>query len=142
MNDAQIAITLPDGTVRRFDRGVTGAEVARAIGPGLAKAAIAMTIDGEAKDLARHLDHDAKVSILTREAPQSLEIIRHDAAHVMAEAVKELYPEMNRRRSALDRYRLLMICARHVLHARRPDAHRNLHARDRRPRRADRARGT
>jgi threonyl-tRNA synthetase len=84
---------LPDGSVRRFASGVTGAEVARAIGPGLAKAAIAMTVDGKPRDLALHLDRDAKVAILTREAPQAVEIIRHDAAHVMAEAVKELYPE-------------------------------------------------
>ncbi|HUB96597.1 MAG TPA: threonine--tRNA ligase [Stellaceae bacterium] len=93
MSDAQIAITLPDGAVRRFDRGVTGAEIARAIGPGLAKAALAITVDGEPADLSRRLDHDAKVAILTRETPEALEIIRHDAAHVMAEAVKELYPE-------------------------------------------------
>jgi threonyl-tRNA synthetase len=93
MSEPEIALTLPDGSVRRFAPGVTGAEVARAIGPGLAKAAIAMTIDGEPKDLALPLDHDAKIAILTREAPQAVEIIRHDAAHVMAEAVKELYPE-------------------------------------------------
>jgi len=73
--------------------GSTGAEIARAIGPGLAKAALAITVDGEPADLSRRLDHDAKVAILTRETPEALEIIRHDAAHVMAEAVKELYPE-------------------------------------------------
>jgi threonyl-tRNA synthetase len=89
----QIAVTLPDGSVRRFARGVTGGEIAAAIGPGLAKAAVAVRLDGEAKDLTRPIEHDAKLAILTRDAPEAVEIIRHDAAHVMAEAVKELYPE-------------------------------------------------
>jgi threonyl-tRNA synthetase len=90
---AQIAVTLPDGSVRHFPRGVTGGEIAAAIGPGLAKAAVAVKLDGEAKDLARPIEHDAKLAILTRDAPEAVEIIRHDAAHIMAEAVKELYPE-------------------------------------------------
>jgi threonyl-tRNA synthetase len=90
---AQIAVTLPDGSVRHFPRGVTGGEIAAAIGPGLAKAAVAVRLDGEAKDLSRPIEHDAKLAILTRDAPEAIEIIRHDAAHVMAEAVKELYPE-------------------------------------------------
>ncbi|HEY1504329.1 MAG TPA: threonine--tRNA ligase [Stellaceae bacterium] len=89
----QIAITLPDGSVRRFARGVTGGEIAAAIGPGLAKAAVAIKLDGEAKDLTRPIEQDSKLAILTRDAPEAVEIIRHDAAHVMAEAVKELYPE-------------------------------------------------
>jgi threonyl-tRNA synthetase len=93
MSEQPIRLTLPDGTDRSFPPGVTGAEVARAIGPGLAKAAVAIKIDGALKDLATRLDHDARVAILTREAPEAVEIIRHDAAHVMAEAVKELYPE-------------------------------------------------
>jgi threonyl-tRNA synthetase len=89
----QIAITLPDGSVRRFARGVTGGEIAASIGPGLAKAAVAVKLDGEAKDLTRPIEQDTKLAILTRDAPEAVEIIRHDAAHVMAEAVKELYPE-------------------------------------------------
>ena len=89
----QIAITLPDGSVRRFARGVTGSEVAASIGPGLAKAAVAVKIDGVEKDLTRPIEQDTKLAILTRDAPEAVEIIRHDAAHVMAEAVKELYPE-------------------------------------------------
>ena len=92
-NSDSIAITLPDGKVRRFPGPVTGAEIAAAIGPGLAKAALAMKVDGVVKDLAARLDHDARVAIITRDSPESLEILRHDAAHVMAEAVKELYPE-------------------------------------------------
>src|SRR5487761_1572175 len=88
-----IAVTLPDGAVRSFPRGVTGAEIAKAIGPGLAKAALAVAVNGTPIDLAARIEHDAKVAILTRDSPPALEIIRHDAAHVMAEAVKELYPE-------------------------------------------------
>jgi len=88
-----VAITLPDGSVRRFPGPVTGGEIAAAIGPGLAKAAVAIKIDGEPKDLALRIDRDARIAILTRDTPEALEIIRHDAAHVMAEAVKELYPE-------------------------------------------------
>ncbi|HYL33804.1 MAG TPA: threonine--tRNA ligase [Stellaceae bacterium] len=88
-----ITVTLPDGAARSFPRGVTGADIAKAIGPGLAKAALAIAVDGASKDLAAPIKRDAKIAILTRDSPPALEIIRHDAAHVMAEAVKELYPE-------------------------------------------------
>ena len=88
-----VAMTLPDGRSREFPGPVTGAEIAAAIGPGLAKAAIAVKIDGSARDLATVIDHDAAVAIITRDTPEGVEILRHDAAHVMAEAVKELYPE-------------------------------------------------
>jgi threonyl-tRNA synthetase len=90
---APVAITLPDGSRRTFPGPVTGAELAAAIGPGLAKAAIAVKIDGRARDLATLIDHDAAVAIITRDMPEGVQILRHDAAHVMAEAVKELYPE-------------------------------------------------
>jgi len=86
------AITLPDGSVRRFDGPVTGTEIAQAIGPGLAKAALAMQVDGKIRDLATRLDHDASVRFITRKDPEALELIRHDAAHVLAEAVQELFP--------------------------------------------------
>jgi threonyl-tRNA synthetase len=88
-----IAITLPDGSKREFPAPLTGAELAAAIGPGLAKAAIAVKLDGGTRDLATVIDHDASVAIVTRDQPDGLDILRHDAAHVMAEAVKELYPE-------------------------------------------------
>ena len=88
-----VAITLPDGSVRNFDGPVTGAELAADIGPGLAKAALAILLDGEVGDLAASIDRDAEVSIITAKSPEALELIRHDAAHVMAEAVKELFPE-------------------------------------------------
>jgi threonyl-tRNA synthetase len=86
------AITLPDGSVRRFDAAVTGAEIAAAIGPGLAKAAIAIEVDGALWDLARPIEHDAHVRLITRKDPEALELIRHDCAHVLAEAVQELFP--------------------------------------------------
>ena len=86
------AITLPDQSVRRFDAPVTGTTVAEAIGPGLARAALAMKLDGKLVDLATAIDHDADVVFVTRRDPEALELIRHDAAHVLAEAVQELYP--------------------------------------------------
>ena len=86
------AITLPDKSVRRFDGPVTGTTVAEAIGPGLARAALAMKLDGKLVDLATEIDHDADVMFVTRRDPDALELIRHDAAHVLAEAVQELYP--------------------------------------------------
>jgi threonyl-tRNA synthetase len=86
------AITLPDGSVRRFDATVTGATVAEAIGPGLARAALAMKLDGKLVDLAAEIDRDASVVFVTRRDPDALELIRHDSAHVLAEAVQALFP--------------------------------------------------
>jgi len=88
-----ITLTLPDGKTKSFPGPVSGGEAAAAIGPGLAKAALAVKVDGTVKDLAAPIDADAKIAILTRESPDALELLRHDAAHVLAEAVKELYPE-------------------------------------------------
>jgi threonyl-tRNA synthetase len=88
-----LAVTLPDGSRREFTGPVSGAELAAAIGAGLARAALALKIDGRLRDLATIIDHDADVAIITRDMPEGLEILRHDAAHVMAEAVKELYPD-------------------------------------------------
>jgi threonyl-tRNA synthetase len=88
-----VAVTLPDGSRREFPQPVTGTELAAAIGPGLAKAAVAIKLDGRPRDLATLIDNDAAVAIVTRDTPEGIEILRHDAAHVMAEAVKELYPE-------------------------------------------------
>ncbi|MGE4063706.1 MAG: threonine--tRNA ligase [Rhodospirillaceae bacterium] len=88
-----VAITLPDGSVRTYPKPITGAELAADIGPGLAKAALAIRIDGEMKDLSTTLDRDTKVSIVTKKDPDALELLRHDAAHVMAEAVQELFPK-------------------------------------------------
>lgn len=86
------AITLPDGSIRRFDAPVTGTALAEAIGPGLAKAALAMQVDGQIMDLVRPIEHDAQVRFITRRDPEALDMIRHDTAHVLAEAVQSLYP--------------------------------------------------
>jgi len=86
------AITLPDGSVRRFDGPVTGTTVAEAIGPGLAKAALAMKVDGQIFDLSREITDDAAVVFITRRDADALEMIRHDCAHVLAEAVQALFP--------------------------------------------------
>ena len=86
-------ITLPDGSQRVFDQPVTGHELAESIGRRLAKDAVAVRVDGELRDLTRPLPDSASVAIITRESEEGLELLRHDAAHVMAEAVKELYPE-------------------------------------------------
>ncbi len=86
-------ITLPDGSERQFDTPVNGADVAASIGEGLAKAAVAVRVDGELWDLTRKIENDAALEILTRDSGDGLELLRHDAAHVLAEAVKELWPE-------------------------------------------------
>jgi len=86
------AITLPDGSVRQFDAPVSGTDVAAAIGPGLARAALAMKLDGREVDLSTPIEQDSAVVFITRRDPEALELIRHDAAHVLAEAVQALYP--------------------------------------------------
>ena len=85
-------ITLPDGSIREFDQPVSGADLAAGIGPVLAKAAMAIKLGGEVKDLATLIDADAEVTIVTERDKEALELIRHDAAHVLAEAVQELFP--------------------------------------------------
>ncbi|MEQ9556231.1 MAG: threonine--tRNA ligase [Rhodospirillales bacterium] len=87
-----VAITLPDGSVRQFDGPVTGLDVAADIGPGLAKAALAVRVDGELKDLAATIEADANLAIVTSKDADALDLLRHDCAHVLAEAVQELYP--------------------------------------------------
>ncbi|MDX1498838.1 MAG: threonine--tRNA ligase [Woeseiaceae bacterium] len=86
-------ISLPDGSVRRFESATTGAEIAAAIGKSLARDAVAVKVDGELVDLTREIDADAAVEIVTRDSAEGVELLRHDAAHVLAEAVKELWPE-------------------------------------------------
>ncbi|MDX1922258.1 MAG: threonine--tRNA ligase [Alphaproteobacteria bacterium] len=87
-----ISITLPDGNVRQLPQGATAFDLANNISKSLAKVSIAARIDGELRDLTLPLHDGAKVAIITRDMPEALEIIRHDAAHVMAEAVQALYP--------------------------------------------------
>jgi threonyl-tRNA synthetase len=88
-----VAITLPDGSKRTFDGPVTGAELAADIGPGLAKAALAVRVDGDMTDLSLIIEADAEVAIITSKDEDALDLLRHDCAHVMAEAVKELFPD-------------------------------------------------
>ncbi|MEE1569041.1 MAG: threonine--tRNA ligase, partial [Alphaproteobacteria bacterium] len=88
-----VAITLPDGSVRQYEGPVSGADIAADIGPGLAKAALAVRVDGELTDLLAPIENDACIGIITSKDDDALELLRHDCAHVMAEAVKELYPE-------------------------------------------------
>jgi threonyl-tRNA synthetase len=88
----QRRLTLPDGTVKEFASNVTGAELAASIGKGLAAAALAVKLDGEMRDLNRPIERDGKVEIVTRKSPEALELIRHDTAHILAEAVQELFP--------------------------------------------------
>jgi len=87
-----VAITLPDGSVRAFDGPVTGTALAESISKSLAKKAIAMKVDGAVTDLFSPLEKDARVAILTRDDPEALDLIRHDAAHLLAQAVQELFP--------------------------------------------------
>src|SRR6516165_1672044 len=88
-----IVVTLPDGKRLEFTAPLSGGDVAAAIGPGLAKAVIAIRLDGRPRDLATVIDRNTSLAVITRDSPEGLEILRHDAAHIMAEAVKELYPE-------------------------------------------------
>jgi len=86
-------ITLPDGSVRQFDAATSGAEVAASIGKSLARDAVAVRVDGELYDLTRSIEKDAQIEVVTRDSEDGLELLRHDAAHVLAEAVKELWPD-------------------------------------------------
>ncbi len=88
-----LQLTFPDNSVREYDAGATGADVAGSISKSLLKKAVAVAIDGELRDLSDPIEANAAIEIVTRDDPRALELIRHDAAHVMAEAVQELWPE-------------------------------------------------
>src|ERR1051325_11206611 len=87
-----IALTFPDGARREFPKGSTGLDIAKGISPSLAKRTVAMALDGVVGDLADAIEHDAKIEFISRDDPRALELIRHDAAHVLAEAVQSLWP--------------------------------------------------
>ncbi len=87
-----VALTFPDGARRDYPPNTTGLDVAKGISPSLAKRTVAMALDGELADLADPIEHDAKVEFIGRDDPRALELIRHDAAHVLAEAVQSLWP--------------------------------------------------
>ena len=89
-----LKISLPDGSVRDMPAGSTPADVAAAIGPGLARAALAARVNGELRDLARPFESDAELALVTsRDEAEALELARHDYAHVLAEAVQALWPD-------------------------------------------------
>ncbi len=96
MAAAEIRVTLPDGSRKALPAGATGADLAKAIGPGLAKAALAIRVDGNVQDLSRPLPDGATVSILTDKDPQALEVLRHSSAHVLATAVRQIFPKRRR----------------------------------------------
>jgi threonyl-tRNA synthetase len=87
-----VALTFPDGARREYPQGTTGLDIAKGISPSLAKKAIAYSIDGKVRDLSDPIGTSGSVAILTRDSDEALELIRHDAAHVLAEAVQELWP--------------------------------------------------
>jgi threonyl-tRNA synthetase len=89
---SMISVTFPDGASRQFKSGTSGAEIARSISPSLAKRTVAMAVDGVISDLADPIERDVRIEFLSREDPRALELIRHDCAHVLAEAVQSLYP--------------------------------------------------
>ena len=87
-----VALTFPDGARREYPDNITGLEIAKGISPSLAKRTVAMALDGTVVDLADKIEKDAKIEFVSREDPRALELIRHDAAHVLAEAVQDLWP--------------------------------------------------
>src|SRR3954465_7333399 len=87
-----ITLTFPDGAQRQYEPGITGRAVAEGIAKSLARRTVAMALDGRVADLSDPILRDARIEFLTREDPRALELIRHDAAHVLAEAVQSLYP--------------------------------------------------
>src|SRR5262249_51193356 len=87
-----VAVTFPDGAQRNYPKGISGLNVAKAISPSLARRTVAMAVNGALADLADPIDHDANIEVISREDPRALELIRHDAAHVLAEAVQSLWP--------------------------------------------------
>src|SRR5947208_2983488 len=87
-----VALTFPDGARREFPQNITGLDVAKGISPSLAKRTVAMALDGELADLTDPISRDAKIEFINREDPRALELIRHDCAHVLAEAVQTLWP--------------------------------------------------
>jgi len=92
MDNSNIKITLPDGSVREYPKGVSAVEVVKSIGSGLAKATLAVKIDGQPADLGTTITHDAAFTALTFDSPEGKDIYRHSASHLMAQAVTELYP--------------------------------------------------
>src|SRR6266853_3921051 len=92
VESSKIALTFPDGAKREFNKNTTGLDIAKGISPSLAKRTVAMALDGVVCDLADPIEHDARIEFVARDDPRALELIRHDCAHVLAEAVQSLWP--------------------------------------------------
>ena len=127
-----VTLTFPDQSTRTFPAGVTAAEVARSISPSLAKSALVAEIDGELRDLDLPIAADARLRLIRAEDPEALAVIRHDCAHVMAEAVQDLFPGTQVTIGPADRERLLLrLLPERAVLERRPRADRGAHGRDR-----------
>src|SRR6202045_1452611 len=87
-----VALTFPDGARREFPDNITGLDIAKGISPSLAKRTVAMALDGELADLSDPIEKDARIEFVSRDDPRALELIRHDAAHVLARSVQSLGP--------------------------------------------------
>ena len=137
-----IDLKFPDGSSRSFEDGATGRAVAASISPSLEKKALLVKLDGELLDLDRPLPHGGAIEIVTREAPEALDIIRHDTAHVLAEAVQELFPgtQVTIGPNVEDGF-YYDFARNEPFSPGRPAEDRAAHARDRRPRREDQPRG-
>src|SRR3954467_15223220 len=88
----QISLTFPDGARREYPANITGLDIAKGISPSLAKRTVATALDGQVADRTDKSEHDARIEFISRDDPRALELIRHDAAHVLAEAVQTLWP--------------------------------------------------
>ena len=136
-----VALTFPDGARREYQDGISGLDIAKGISPSLAKRTVAMAIDGEVRDLSEEIRSDGKIEFLTREDPRALELIRHDCAHVLAEAVQIAVAGHAGDHRPGDRERLLLrLLPQRAVHARRPAGDREEDARDHRARQAVHAR--
>ncbi len=89
-----INITFPDGSIKQFEKGITGLQIAETISNSLAKKAMIVEVNNELWDLNRQIENDSKMRILTEKDEECLELIRHDAAHILAMSVKELFPDV------------------------------------------------
>ena len=130
-----VALTFPDGARREYPQNITGLDIAKGISPSLAKRTVAMALDGTVADLADPIERDAKIEFLTRDDPRALELIRHDAAHVLAEAVQSAVARHPGHHRPGDRERLLLrLLPQPAVHAGRLRRHREEDARDHRAR--------
>ena len=130
-----VALTFPDGARREYPDNITGLDIAKGISPSLAKRTVAMALDGELADLTDPIEKDAKIEFVSREDPRALELIRHDAAHVLAEAVQTLVARHAGHHRPGDRERLLLrLLPQPAVHPGRLPGDREEDARDHRAR--------